>query len=425
MTDGEYEEFHGTRDKHGLEHFFDEGCKVQNEAIPGENPYWKDTKEMYYERPHKLQKTVRMTAVFYTELKAKHKALFYNPTTGRAGAATIVEADSNGSSEDFEDPETRLSLKQRILRKRKREASIDEKMQNGQTNGLKRRRLECTEGKYNADLVAECKGKTDDLKPTRKEKRKNHDEIPEHDSEETKDKLDSKQRNSDQTADGQLEFCDTKPKKLHKQKASCDRNISDVKDLSCDIEPPTGPLLQLPTGSGKVYTRLSADQTQVWKGPYKPGRMNLVLFFHKVMKDVLQDPHTLDIEQRGPYLIFPLLRGSNVTDIKVTRRDYRDAISKTDIKDGEFVLRESLGVIQLHRIGVGNLKKLPASLWAHFMWRFALNVGDSGLYNAITDHQMSFLYGIDMEEYRGSLKDHTLVGYVDLVISCSDEHNLF
>ncbi len=415
MTDVEFEEFHGTRDKHGLEHFFDEGCKVQNEAIPGENPYWKDTKEMYYKRPHKLQKTVRMTAVFYTELKAKHKTLFYSPTTGRAGAATIVEADRSGSSDDFEDPEIRLSLKQRILRKRKSEGPIDETMQNGQTKGFKRSRLEWTGEKSNANLATESEGKIDDLKPTRQKKHKSHNEIPEHDSAETKEKLDSKQKNFDQTADGQLEFCDTKPKKFHKQKASCDRNISDLEDLTCDIEPPTGPLLQLPTGSGKVYTRLSADHTQVWKGPYKPERMNLVLFFHKVMKEVLEDPHTLDIEQRGPYLIFPLLKGSNVTEIKVTKQDYRDAISKTDVKDGDFVLRESLGVIQLHRIGVGNLKKLPASLLAHFMWRFALNVGDSGLYNAITDHQMSFLYGIDMEEYRGSLKDHSLVGYVDLL----------
>ncbi len=131
------------------------------------------------------------------------------------------------------------------------------------------------------------------------------------------------------------------------------------------------------------------------------------------MKDVLGDPHTLKLEQKGPYLIFPLLKGSDVTEIKVTKQDFRDVISKTEVKDGEFVLRESLGVIQLHRVGVENLKKLPASFWAHYIWRFALNVGDSGLYNSITDHQMSFLYGIDMEEYRGSLKDHTLIGLVD------------
>ncbi len=228
MTDEEYDEFHGTRDKHGIEHFFDEGCQIRNEAIPGENPFWKDTKEIYYSKPHKLQKTVRMTAVYYAELKAKHKTLFYIPTT--VHATTKSEDDGNESSDDLEDSRKMPSLKQRILRKRKRSSLLERNAEKEMAKAHKRIKLESS-------------GNLSDISDT--------------------------ESMSGSEFSSEFKLCDTKPK-LDKNDTDCDN--SDVPSESCDIAPPTGPLLQLPTGSGKVYTRLSDDQKQVWKGPYKPER---------------------------------------------------------------------------------------------------------------------------------------------------------
>ena len=140
--------------------------------------------------------------------------------------------------------------------------------------------------------------------------------------------------------------------------------------------------------------------------------MNITLFFHKALKTVLEDPHTLDVESKGPYLIFPMLKGANVIQMKTTKKDFTDVIAKTEVKDGKFVLREDLGIVQCHKMGSQKLKLLPMTFWVHFVWRFCLNVGDSGLYNAITDDSLSFLYGIHMEESRKRVAEKSLVGYL-------------
>ena len=64
--------------------------------------------------------------------------------------------------------------------------------------------------------------------------------------------------------------------------SNSDSDFCDQKSDPSNV--PNGPLLQLPTGSAKVYTRLSADEQKVWKGPYKREKMNVTLFFHKALK---------------------------------------------------------------------------------------------------------------------------------------------
>ena len=164
-----------------------------------------------------------------------------------------------------------------------------------------------------------------------------------------------------------------------------------------------GPLLQLPTSSQKVYTVADLDEDKVVKGPYRnKAKMHRVMFLHQVMKDVLGDQHTLDFEPDLPYLLFPLLKGHKAS-MEITTRNFTDCISQADIEDAEFLTRDCLGIVQLHKVSPQAIKKLPYTLWSHFLYRFALNIGDSGLYNAITDSKMSFVYGIDMEENRGDV----------------------
>ena len=171
------------------------------------------------------------------------------------------------------------------------------------------------------------------------------------------------------------------------------------------------PLLQLPTGSAKVYTRLDLEAGRVWKGPYRQTALAKVIFFHRVMRDLLHDVHTLNLEVNGKYVYFPLFRSTEGC-VNITLRDYADRIAKKDVKSGQFVLRTDLGVIQMHKIPVEKIKDVPMTLWAHFLFRFALNIGDSGLYNAITDESMSVIYGIDMEEIRGSVRSPDLLSYM-------------
>ncbi|KAL4231191.1 hypothetical protein ACF0H5_008773 [Mactra antiquata] len=200
------------------------------------------------------------------------------------------------------------------------------------------------------------------------------------------------------------------PANVSEEIATCSTAESSlVKDKSKTL--PTGPLLQLPTGSGKVYTILDEETKLVWKGPYKvKERQNLCLFYHKAMRDVFGDSHTLEINKVGKHLVFPLLKSNNGV-IRIERRAFYDCISKSSIseRDGSFIERSSLGIVQLHRLTAETMQILPVSIWAHFVWRYVLNVGDSGLYNAIATKGLDKIYGIDMEERRGSVKGNDLL----------------
>ena len=291
LSPAQYEEFHGHRTKNDIHHFFSEGVKLVNETCPGENPYWNNTKNLYLREKKANQKTLKMTARFYTDITKNHtKFVCPDGDSPSAPPRGIVKSVKGGKR--------KLTLKSE--------------------NDTKKQCIDITE----------CV------------------------------------------------------------------------------------LLQVPTNRGKVYTRLSDDNTCVIKGPYTETKLRLALFFHEAMKLVLGDTHTLSVTRDGSFLRFPLLKGTDITEIKLDQRCFSDPISGKKVDKGSIVSRGNLGVVQCHRVDKETLMKFPATFWLHFMWRFCLNIGDSGLYNAITDKDMSFLYGIDMEEQRGTIKLHNLQGYM-------------
>lgn len=186
---------------------------------------------------------------------------------------------------------------------------------------------------------------------------------------------------------------------------------------------PLGPLLQVPTGRWKVYTCIDpSTHEHVLKGPYTPEKMGQALFFHKAMLHVIGDLHTMNVETRENHLVFPLQKAPGKT-VDITQRDFFDVIQRSQSDGTPFVARGSLGVIQVHKLSPQKISALPASFWAHFLYRYCLNVGDSGLYNAITDAESTFLYGIDLEEKRGKILSDGLVGYMFAKKPCKTVYN--
>ena len=57
-----------------------------------------------------------------------------------------------------------------------------------------------------------------------------------------------------------------------------------------------------------------------------------------------------------------------------------------------------MGVTKLNKLSADEIERLPKTVWLHFAYRYAANVGDSGLYNALFDGEN--VYGIDMDEQR-------------------------
>lgn len=191
---------------------------------------------------------------------------------------------------------------------------------------------------------------------------------------------------------------------------------SKQENISASVERPNttfqkGPLLQLPTGSGKVYTALNLSTMKVFKGPYKSKeRKNLCIFLHRAMREVFGDKHSMEVSEDGNYLVFPLLKAEG-TDLRIVHREFYDCIAKQQVseEDGQFIERESLGIVQLHKLPVGEIVTLPVSVWLHFMWRYVLNIGDTGLYNAIATKDLKQIYGIDMEEKRNQVKGSDVI----------------
>ncbi len=168
------------------------------------------------------------------------------------------------------------------------------------------------------------------------------------------------------------------------------------------------PLLQVPTSCNKVYTRCNLAEQTVIKGPYKRAspKYENVLRNHAVLRDVLGDLHTQPVtkmEENGQrYLSFPLIKEANKA-VSVTKKTFWDLVSRTKQTDVDFVEREMLGVTQVHNMTPSQVKKLPLSVWRHYALRYALNIGDSGLFNAIYDGER--VIGVDMDEVRRSVKD--------------------
>ena len=364
MTEEQYEIFHGERPKVGVQHFFDEGCICAELAVD-DNPFWERTKEIYYSKPHKLQKTIRMTAVYYKEMLKQYPAIAYRSLPKATSTTTTVAGaldSSDGSDTDFK-PGPKLT---RSGSKRKIETDTDRpskrvKFEADVTDPVG----EASEGGMSGKSKGKGKGKTTDGK------------TPES-------------RETSKTVSSNGAICTS----------SCDSDVTDAVT--------SWPLLQLPTGSGKVYTLLDQSSKTVWKGPYRGEKLSMVTFFHHALEQGLGDPHTLPLTPQPPYATFPLAYKLG-NDITVTTRDFYDAISRKQVTGGGFVLRETLGVVQLHNLAPAKIDSLPLSLWLHYAYRFCLNIGDSGLYNAITDTDMSFIYGIDMEEKRKNVKGNDII----------------
>jgi hypothetical protein len=209
---------------------------------------------------------------------------------------------------------------------------------------------------------------------------------------------------------------------LSSRKRSADGDCPEPKRARIEKKP-LGPLLQIPTGRWKVYTCLDPSTNKhVLKGPYTPEKMGQALFFHKAMLDVIGDPHTMNVETRDNYIVFPLQKAPGKS-VEITKRDFFDVIQRCQSDATPFVARGSLGVIQVHRLLPQKISALPASFWAHFLYRYCLNVGDSGLYNAITDTEGTFLYGIDLEEKRGKILSDGLVGCMFAKKPCKTVYN--
>lgn len=172
------------------------------------------------------------------------------------------------------------------------------------------------------------------------------------------------------------------------------------------------PLLQKPTSSNKVYTRIDLLGNKVVKGPYQLAKYNLLVDFHKRMRQ-LGDVHTLEVEEDYPYIKFPLLRGK--CSVEVSKITFEDHIAKITAQDVDFVTRDSLGIQQVHRMSSQQIQSLPLTLWVHFALRFALNIGDSGLYNAISDGRQ--VVGIDMEEMRKDVDESKFESVCDFLFS--------
>ena len=352
MTDDQFDEFHGERPKAGIKHFFDEGCICENLMVT-ENPYWERTKEIYYSKPPKLQKTARMTEVYYRQLKKNYPDVFLKSSSLKK---KTVDDAGKSSERNSESP---VSKDFPIFRK----ASTQARLQMATVKTQKR--------KHEGETTVPSK-----IKKTMSHRSDSNPKIS-HDTAVSAD-VD--------------EECETSSSRDENQSKAPVANSFETLGLK-------GPLLQLPTGSAKLHTCLNLADMKVWKGPYREHKLGMVMFFHNTLKEILGDKHTLELECKDNYIIFPLIQ-ANTGQIQIIKKTYYDCILKKQVVDGQFVERQALGLVQLHRVAPERIKDIPMSFWAHFAYRYALNIGDSGLYNAITDANLSFLYGIDMEENR-------------------------
>lgn len=173
------------------------------------------------------------------------------------------------------------------------------------------------------------------------------------------------------------------------------------------------PLMQKPTNRRKVYTRLDFNNKYVVKGPYKTIiRFNNILFNHYCLREILHDEHTIEVHGNWPYLKFPLIVSEGCNEYSVECTDFYDPIASHELIEEAIVARESLGYIQAHNLTPAQLRRLPFTIFVHFIYRALLNVGDSGLFNVLTNAHMTdtpFVYGIDIEEVRNRYNAETIL----------------
>jgi hypothetical protein len=161
------------------------------------------------------------------------------------------------------------------------------------------------------------------------------------------------------------------------------------------------PLLQVPCGAHKCYTRVDIANKIVLKGPMQPSQVRRISAIYTMMRTIFEDIHTVPLIEAGNYLVFPLLTGKNAC-LSVEQKTIKDCKQGGRLVKTDFMNISSLGLCQLHNLMEKEIYSMPLSLWMHFMFRFIIKVGDSGLYNALTDVERTFVFGIDLDETRSS-----------------------
>ena len=265
------ETFHSERPKNGIQHFFDEGCVCLDPAAE-ENPFWERTKEIYFSKTHSLQKTVRMTADYYNALKKSHKMILCSK---QKSSRTVDEDDEMDV--------------------------VDDRVKNRAT---KRGHSSAVETQVNVPKASTSHDDDIDKKSISRKRKHSEKEVKIEKTEKKirvkKVKFDDDTANKDNILD-----CETRSESTSQSipmssrpTSSTDTEVArgdaDGKESGALVKM-KGPLLQLPTGSAKVYTCLDTSIQRVWKGPYKPERLGLLVFLHKAMRDIIGDPHTLPI----------------------------------------------------------------------------------------------------------------------------------
>ncbi len=401
MTEEMYEIFHGNRKQRTIKDFFDEGVVICQPSVDV-NPYWNLTTSIYFRYPPKQQKTLHMTAIYYKELKLKFPSLFVcdDPKSDIVNSITIksetdVEEDHRKRKLDDTDfdvkPVADMSSYHRVVKWQ----MSDEDLKVEQDEWLGATEAE--------DPVLDDSSEHEDI---------NVD--PEKRMGVTKTEPDDVITDGDEGPDWRMGMIETEADDVITDDMARDEGPDErmgvIQAKADDGAIDEYPLLQIPTGPHKVYSRVDLTEEVVWKGPYNHRKYGLTMFYHEVMKDVLGDVHTLTPECHKPFIVFPLLKGTQIDgEVDITKKDFYDCIGKRHVKDGQFVLRESLGIVQLHRIPLVQYQSLPATFWSHYLYRYMLNVGDSGLFNSLTDCGLTFLYGIDMEEERGKEAENNII----------------
>ena len=374
MTSNMLQIFHGPRPKMSLWNFFEVGSVIENPSL-NDNPYWGLTKTIYYAHPTREQKTNAITKNYISRLKIQYPSLFENK-------GVVCHAESEKM------PLLSSKSRKNIPTISRQRSSPEMKIKVVQINTSNEKSNKRKAIPVNHDIDYGKRSRTS-----------------------TSYKSGCRWVSSFFSADngeGQKSYPTVWRKKLSKSESS----KGEIMITPCNKPKWSllGPLLQKPTGPGKVHTVMLKQKKIVLKGPYPLKRRNLCLFFHRALRGILKDVHVLTIVDKAPYLSFPLLIGPNAS-LNITKKPYYDLILKREVACGEFVTRDSLGLVQLHKLNAKEIQALPPSLWVHFMYRFALNIGDTGLYNVITDKH-AFVYGIDMEELRGKVVKHTLLDYM-------------
>ena len=166
-----------------------------------------------------------------------------------------------------------------------------------------------------------------------------------------------------------------------------------------DVARAPGVLLQRPLMSYKVFTTMDWASQRVTKGPYKYRQVrDRIAELYRVMIQDLQDDHVLPATAvKDLFLSFPLIRAPDISEPVAIKTTFKRNGSDME---ADLVSPASLGCRKVSTLSPDQFLHLPTTVIVHFMNRYCLNVGDSGLYNVLVTEDMSQVYGLDMDEVR-------------------------